>query len=244
MRSPSVASFGCPPHTRFFGLGGALAPRTSRGSSGLWRRHLNGCGIAYAGFRSSTGRHHELTAKTAAERPRKTPHDPPAADTMRAGSPRRDPPRGQGRGPPGRPDRPGQQSEGPLCAVEEPRQPHAAPAAQARPHPEDQPRRCTAPTLVKEQARQIFGRPEPAVGIHVEIDCLVVVGNDAWVSGLITHPDFLVGVPAITRVRDNGTSANDPADQVSFTLIDIGVTCNDQPDLPLFDLINGQVKVQ
>jgi hypothetical protein len=89
-----------------------------------------------------------------------------------------------------------------------------------------------------------FGRPEPAVGIHVEIDCLVVVGNDAWVSGLITHPDFLVGVPAITRVRDNGTSANDTADQVSFTFIDIGFTCNDQPDLPLFDLINGQVKVQ
>ena len=89
-----------------------------------------------------------------------------------------------------------------------------------------------------------FGRGTPAVGIHVRIDCLVVVGNEAWVSGVITHPDFLAGLPAITQVRDNGTSANDPADQVSFTFIDIGVTCNDQPELPLFDLINGQVTVK
>lgn len=89
-----------------------------------------------------------------------------------------------------------------------------------------------------------FGRGNPALAVHVEIDCLVVVGNEAWVSGVITHPAFLAGLPAITRVSDNGTSANDPADQVSFTSIDIGVTCTDQPDLPLFDLINGQVTVQ
>jgi hypothetical protein len=88
-----------------------------------------------------------------------------------------------------------------------------------------------------------FGRGVPAVGVHVDIDCLVVVGNEAWVSGVITHPDDLAGLPAVTRVRDNGTSKNDPADQVSFTFIDIGLDCNDQPDLPLLDLINGQVKV-
>jgi hypothetical protein len=72
----------------------------------------------------------------------------------------------------------------------------------------------------------------------------VVVGNDAWLSGLITNPNFLAGLPAITRVRDNGTSATDPADQVSLTFINIGVTCNDQPDLALRDLINGQVTVK
>jgi hypothetical protein len=88
-----------------------------------------------------------------------------------------------------------------------------------------------------------FGRGVPALAIHVEIDCLVVVGNEAWVSGVITHPDSLAGLGAITRVSDNGTSANDPPDQVSFTFIDTGLTCTDQPDLPLFDLINGQVKV-
>ena len=90
----------------------------------------------------------------------------------------------------------------------------------------------------------VFGRGNPAVGIHVEVDCLVVVGNDAWLSGIVTRPDSLAGLPAITRVRDNGTSANDPADQVSFTFIDTDATCTDQPDLPLNDLINGQVTVQ
>jgi hypothetical protein len=89
-----------------------------------------------------------------------------------------------------------------------------------------------------------FGRGNPALALHVDIDCLVVVGDEAWVSGVITRPAFLAGLPAVTRVRDNGTSANDPPDQVSFTFIDIGVTCTDQPDLPLFDLINGQVTVQ
>ena len=90
----------------------------------------------------------------------------------------------------------------------------------------------------------LFGRGNPALALHVDVDCLVVVGNEAWVSGVITQPAFLAGLPAITRVRDNGTSADDPPDQVSFTFIDIGVTCTDQPDLPLFDLINGQVTVQ
>ena len=89
-----------------------------------------------------------------------------------------------------------------------------------------------------------FGRGTPAVAVHVKVDCLVVVGNEAWVSGVVRRPGFLAGLPAITRIRDNGTSANDPPDQVSFTFIDIGVTCTDQPDLPLFDLINGQVTVQ
>jgi hypothetical protein len=89
------------------------------------------------------------------------------------------------------------------------------------------------------------GRGVPAFPVHVEISCLVVEGNDAWVSGLITHPDSLAGLPAITQVRDNGTSANDPPDQVSFTFQALSVDeCLDQPDLPLFDLNNGEVEVR
>jgi hypothetical protein len=53
---------------------------------------------------------------------------------------------------------------------------------------------------------------------------------------------------ANAQVRDTGTSANDPPDQISLTFfppaIDPGVTCEDQPDLPLLDLVNGQVNVQ
>jgi len=85
--------------------------------------------------------------------------------------------------------------------------------------------------------------------VHIDVTCLAVDGNDAWVSGLIkvASPDlaFLVGLPAITQVRDNGTSANDPPDQVSFTNgAESADDCLDQPELPLFDLINGQAKVR
>jgi hypothetical protein len=94
----------------------------------------------------------------------------------------------------------------------------------------------------------VFGRSVPAIALHVDIDCLVVVGNDAWVSGIIARPAVLAGLRANARVRDNGTSANDPPDQISLTFfppaIDPGVSCEDQPDLPLLDLINGQVSVK
>jgi len=94
------------------------------------------------------------------------------------------------------------------------------------------------------------GDGAPFVGsfVHIRITCLEVEGNDAWVSGLITVAskdlDFLVGLPAITQVRDNGTSG-DPADQVSFTNIaDSADDCQLKPGLPLFDLNNGQATVR
>ncbi|MCI0395059.1 MAG: hypothetical protein L0332_04885 [Chloroflexi bacterium] len=84
-------------------------------------------------------------------------------------------------------------------------------------------------------------------GIHAVIDCLVVVGNQAWVSGVITQGDLngvsLVGLSLITRVQDNGASANDPDDQISFSFIGNNIPCTDQPDLPLLDAPDGQVQV-
>ena len=87
-------------------------------------------------------------------------------------------------------------------------------------------------------------------GFHAVIDCVSVVGNEAWVSGVITSGTFdgvdLTGLPVWTRVRDNGTSANDPADQISFSVIGEGfaVPCTDHPDYPLFDTPQGQVVIK
>ena len=93
-------------------------------------------------------------------------------------------------------------------------------------------------------------------GFHAVIDCVSVLGNEAWVSGVITHGRFtdpdtgevfdLTGLPIATRVRDNGTSANDPADQISFSVIGEGfaVPCTDHPDYPLFDTPQGQVVIE
>ncbi len=95
---------------------------------------------------------------------------------------------------------------------------------------------------VKGQWTDVFRIPNGFI-VHTKIDCLNVIGNEAWVSGVVTGPNF-TGLPTITRVADNGTSANDPLDQISFTFIDNFGGCQAAPDLPLFDLPNGQVKVR
>jgi hypothetical protein len=94
-------------------------------------------------------------------------------------------------------------------------------------------------------------------GFHAVIDCLSVDGNDAWVSGVITRGTFplgdgevldITGFPVAARVRDNGTSANDPPDQISFSNIGDPTPCTDRPtESPFYDLSavpEGQVKVR
>ncbi len=77
-----------------------------------------------------------------------------------------------------------------------------------------------------------------------------MVGNGAVVGGVITHGfggfEEFEGERALTAVVDNGTSANDPADQLSFSFFPVGdLTCDpfSPADFPLFDLAHGQVKV-
>ena len=86
-----------------------------------------------------------------------------------------------------------------------------------------------------------------AGGFHATVNCVKVVGNQAWVSGIIDSGDAfgtdLTGVPVLTRVADNGTSANDPPDQISFSFFS-AISCNATPNLPLFPMPDGQVKVR
>lgn len=91
-------------------------------------------------------------------------------------------------------------------------------------------------------------------GFHAVIDCLYVDGNEAWVSGVITQgtdgSSDLAGEPVSARIRDNGTSANDPPDQISFshTGADGGDhphgTCNEQMDYEQLPVYQGQVVVE
>jgi len=96
-------------------------------------------------------------------------------------------------------------------------------------------------------------------GIHVAIDCMEIVGNGAVISGVITHGTVdgvdVSGQRAITTVVDNGTSANDPPDQLSFSFIEPAATfflgsndCNALTPADflgfVFDLAHGQVKVR
>jgi hypothetical protein len=84
-------------------------------------------------------------------------------------------------------------------------------------------------------------------GFHAVLDCVSVVGNDAWVSGVITEGNNgttdLTGLPVATRVRDLGTSANDPPDQISFSWIGDPRPCTLHLNYQLLDAPEGQVTV-
>jgi len=92
-----------------------------------------------------------------------------------------------------------------------------------------------------------FGQGEG--GLLVDVNCLVVQGNQAWIGGIIRSGSTgqggvdLSGLPALTRVADLGKSANDAPDAISFTFIGLAVQCTAQPNLPLFAMTGGQVTV-
>jgi hypothetical protein len=91
-------------------------------------------------------------------------------------------------------------------------------------------------------AGRFIDRSGSSNGWVAVIDCLAVDGPDAWVSGVITHGTY-VGLPVITRVRDNGISALDPPDQISYSAVGDPTSCTDKPNMPLFDMPQGQVLV-
>jgi hypothetical protein len=84
-------------------------------------------------------------------------------------------------------------------------------------------------------------------GLHADVDCLRVVGNKAWIGGLITHGQF-EGQRVVTEVEDNGTSTDETPDQISFSVVNpaqfgLSEDCRLLPELPLFPLQGGEVKV-
>jgi hypothetical protein len=98
---------------------------------------------------------------------------------------------------------------------------------------------------VKGQWTDQFGQGQG--GVHVEINCLVVDGNEAWMSGFVTSGKFngadLSGLPVITRVQDNGNSKSTP-DQISFSFIGNPASCETRPNLALNPMTAGQVTVR
>lgn len=88
-------------------------------------------------------------------------------------------------------------------------------------------------------------------GIHVSIDCVSITGNSAVIGGIITkgtrNGNDVTGLYAMTAVVDNGTSAKDPLDQISFSYVfatprDCSLFAAE--DFDLLDLKIGQVKVK
>jgi hypothetical protein len=82
--------------------------------------------------------------------------------------------------------------------------------------------------------------------IHVAVDCLHVVDNRAWVSGVVTSGTAGdVGMPIYAMVEDNGTSAHDAPDKISASYYTDGtIDCRSAIEVPLYPLFNGQVRVR
>ena len=83
-------------------------------------------------------------------------------------------------------------------------------------------------------------------GFHASVECVNVVGKEAWVSGTARGGDF-DGRRWMAHLRDNGTSANEPEDQISFswlTLPNSTVDCRAPFPMPLMPRSGGQVNIQ
>jgi len=94
-----------------------------------------------------------------------------------------------------------------------------------------------------------------ADGLHIVVDCLKVVpigsrpGLQAWIGGTATRPPAAAGHRVITRVRDNGTSANDRDDVIARSIVDpeeegVSADCHDMPLMGLGFMSEGQVRVE
>ena len=73
--------------------------------------------------------------------------------------------------------------------------------------------------------------------LHMDIDCLHVVGSTATMSGKVTQDNMngaFVGDPIWFRVVDNGSGANSPPDLISRVAIFVGpgVPCTDGTVIP------------
>ena len=84
--------------------------------------------------------------------------------------------------------------------------------------------------------------------IHAEVNCLTVVGNDAWIGGTITRSSNPAvvgpGLDILFRVRDNGEGAAHPPDMTSQLVWGAVPSCNTAPPLGLIPWTNGNVQVK
>ncbi|HEY2954002.1 MAG TPA: hypothetical protein VGK89_01990 [Candidatus Eisenbacteria bacterium] len=91
-----------------------------------------------------------------------------------------------------------------------------------------------------------FQHRDLGVHNHVEITCLTVIGNDAWIGGVIRESNIpeLVGVQIVWRVQDNGEGTGN-VDKTSIVVPNTTLgDCNLMPALGLIPWTSGNVLVK
>jgi hypothetical protein len=100
---------------------------------------------------------------------------------------------------------------------------------------------------------QLENRFGPFGPIHIEIDCLKVVANTAFMSGTVTHVGdptlgIFEGSKAFFAVQDNGEGPDSPPDRLSFALFTgetTGPSCEEILDLAfVFTVEDGNIQVR
>ena len=79
----------------------------------------------------------------------------------------------------------------------------------------------------------------------IDLDCLSVQGNEAWMSGFVTQSSdpSLVGGYVVFRARDNGERRDDPPDRISPLFSAPPQECRSRPPLPM-DPVQGNIQVR
>ena len=88
------------------------------------------------------------------------------------------------------------------------------------------------------------------VTVHIEVDCLNVIGNVATISGIVTRSSDPTRVPegfeGIFQVVDNGEgndAAPDFMSQANFFAVGIGPDCHAPGEIDLAPVEHGNVQV-
>jgi hypothetical protein len=88
-------------------------------------------------------------------------------------------------------------------------------------------------------------RPPGGASIRVRIECLHVVGNQAWATGTIVsagNPDN-IGRSYSVRFIDNGEGSGGPPDEIGVARFQ-NYDCMAEPDIPSRQLVTGNLQVR
>lgn len=106
-----------------------------------------------------------------------------------------------------------------------------------------------APTAKGEVQLQTLFTTGQQSNVHLDVDCLVIVGNQAWFSGparrfVLDGVEQPPGLYLVFRVQDNGEGANAPPDQGSPAFSGPPMACTLQPPFPMTPTANGNIQVR